>query len=161
MHWWTVSVLTPTRFGSKRVDRDWPTARTLPLVPHFIRGKRPSGVLRMSIIIGLLINQGPSSPGAPGSNFCGSGWETHFARYDEACLYLRSAEIGTSDQRNHCRGRDRRCGSPHYPLLVRARRSVDRSDDRTSLRRFKVFPSLAGSRFSTTPCLGHSLDLAT
>jgi hypothetical protein len=51
---------------------------------------------------------------------------------------------------------------PNYPLLVRARPSVDRPDDRTSLRRSKVFPSLAGSRLSTAPCLGrHSLDPVT
>src|SRR5260221_160004 len=48
---------------------------------------------------------------------------------------------------------------PLYPLLVRARPAVDRSDDRTSLRRSKVFPSLAGSRLATAPCFGrHSLD---
>jgi hypothetical protein len=28
---------------------------------------------------------------------------------------LRTAEVGTSDQRNHARGRDGRCGSPPYP----------------------------------------------
>jgi hypothetical protein len=28
---------------------------------------------------------------------------------------LRTAEVGTSDQRNHVRGWDRRCGSPLYP----------------------------------------------
>ena len=73
--------------------------------------------------------------------------------------HLRTAEVGTSDQRNHARGRDGRCGSPPYPLLVRARPSVHRSDDRTGLRRSKVFPSLAGSRLSTAPCFGrHSLD---
>src|SRR5215471_21166452 len=77
-------------------------------------------------------------------------------------MTLRTAEVGTSDQRNHARGRDGRCGSPRYPLLVRARLSVDRSDDRTSLRRSKVFPSLAGLRLSTAPCLGrHSLDPVT
>jgi hypothetical protein len=67
----------------------------------------------------------------------------HFARRGRARVDdLRPAEVGTSDQRNHARGRDGRCGSPRYPLLVRARLSVDRSDDRTSLRRSKVFPSL-------------------
>src|SRR5215471_1986334 len=71
-------------------------------------------------------------------------------------MTLRTAEVGTSDQRNHARGRDGRCGSPRYPLLVRARLSVDRSDDRTSLRRSKVFPSLAGSRLTTIPLLGSS-----
>src|SRR5215470_7969762 len=77
-------------------------------------------------------------------------------------MTLRLAEVGTSDQRNHAHGRDGRCGSPPYPLLVRARLSVDRSDDRTSLRRSKVFPSLAGSRLSTAPRLGrHSLDPVT
>ena len=29
--------------------------------------------------------------------------------------HLRTAEVGTSDQRNHARGRDGRCGSPPYP----------------------------------------------
>jgi hypothetical protein len=52
---------------------------------------------------------------------------------------LRTAEVGTSDQRNHARGRDGRCGSPPYPLLVRARPSVHRPDDRTGLRRSKDF----------------------
>ena len=94
---------------------------------------------------------------------CGNGCEAHFARYGKARLdHLRTAEVGTSDQRNHARGRDGRCGSPLYPLLVRARLAVDRSDDRTSLRRSKVFPSLAGSRLSTAPCFGrHSLDPVT
>jgi len=40
----------------------------------------------------------------------------HFARRGKARLDdLRAAEVGTSDQRNHARGRDGRCGSPLAP----------------------------------------------
>jgi hypothetical protein len=116
-------------------------------VPHFVR---------VTTWDSLIINPGNLYPAV-------AAVSAHFARQGKACLDdLLTAEVGTSDQRNHARGRDGRCGSPLYPLLVRARLPVDRSDDRTSLRRSKVFPSLAGSRLSTAPCFGrHSLDPAT
>jgi hypothetical protein len=95
---------------------------------------------------------------------CGSGCERTLCplrakRASITCVQRRSA--------HRIRGTTLVVGTggavrPLYPLLVRARLSVHRSDDRTSLRRSKVFPSLAGSRLSTAPCLGrHSLDPVT
>ena len=69
-------------------------------------------------------------PIAAGRQLVGFGWEAHFARQGRVRLDdLRTAEVGTSEQRNHSRGRDGRCGSPLYPLLVRAGLSVPQALD--------------------------------
>jgi|SRR5260221_155709 hypothetical protein len=76
--------------------------------------------------------------------------------------HLRTAEVGTSDQRNHGVVGAGGAVRPLYPLLVRAKPSVHRSDDRTGLRRSKDFRLSQGSRLSTAPCSGrHSLDPVT
>ena len=130
-------------------------SRSIPsTAPHFVRSRWP--LLRSGHGPRLMVDPADPYPAV-------AAVSAHFARRGKARLdHLRPAEVGTSDQRNHARGRDGRCGSPSYPLLVRARLAVDRSDDRTSLRRSKVFPSLAGSRLATAPCCGrHSLDPVT
>jgi hypothetical protein len=79
---------------------------------------------------------------------------THFAHYGKVLSELAYNGSNTSGPENSLGKRDRRCGLPHYSLLLRARLAADDPDDPPAFDGLKVFPSLTRFYLTTIPRLG-------
>ena len=146
-----------------RPDSDWPSASPLPLAPHFIRGKRPSGVLRDGLEYWIDDQSGPiesrCSRGPTSAVAVGRHTSPVTTKRASICVQRRSAHrirgttfvVGT--------------GGAVRPVTLCLSAQGPRWTDPTIAPAFdglKYSRLSQGHVLSTTPCLGrHSLDLAT
>src|SRR5665213_286874 len=126
--------------------------KPLPIRPRFARtnlrrivSSRPTIQYSLPIPIKSIIDQRIEVQISIDMNlqvvYCSNGLDTLCPFQAKCCLSLhqRLEHIWTE---NLLGKRDRRCGLPHYSLLLRARLAADDPDDPPAFDGLKVFPSL-------------------